>query len=341
MIKSILSPIKKALLSILNFIYYEVILSNRDLYYGNYYQNNGKIHRYAKLLFRWDRWIIYMKFKTFSKQPIAKTDNPSNPFVDKLKSDGVIFLENFANVKDCDAILELKSNKKTQYTSSDGSLTDYKYLPLNKNLINIWLDSRINEIVSNYFRRKVFGATYPHILCINPLTSSLSSRECDAHSQINATWHFDNPLYISCFLLMHDVGMQDSHMQVLKGTNKALNINLSVRDRYLSDEYVDKKQFEIIDCIGKKGTLIIFDSTVFHRLKNIKNSPRLALKFEISCGNDLNMNYKDIANSLSLGFDIESLDKEKKDFLSGLYPTVHRGFGFNGGEFKKMNKNIY
>jgi len=324
-----------------HFVYFDIILSNRDLYYGNYYQNNGKIHRWFKFLFRWDRWVIYFKFKVFSRHPILKTDKLKSRIVEKFKSDGVIFIENFVSNKECDELLSLESCKKTQHKSIDGSITQYEYLPLNKNLANIWLDSRISTIVTHYFGTKVFGATYPHILSINPLSSSLPSRKCDAHSQINASWHYDNPLYVGCFLLLHDVGKDDSHMQVLKGTNDFLNINLSLRDRYLSDEYIDKNNLEKIDCIGDKGTLVIFDATSFHRLKNIKNSPRRVLKFEISCGNDLNMNYKDISNSLSLGFDLESLEKEKKDFLSGLYPDVHRGFAFNGEEFKKMNKNIY
>ncbi len=341
MIKPMLSLLKRVLLDFLSWVYYDIILSNRHLYYGNYYHNNGKIHRYIKMLFRWDRWIILLKYKILSKQPRVNIDNSMMPLVNRLKSDGVIFIENFANGKECDEILTLESNKKVEYRSSDGSITQYKYVPLSRNLMSIWIDSRIREIVSNYFGRKVFGATYPHIHSINPLTSSPSSKECKAHSQINASWHYDNPLYISCFLLLHDVGMKDSHMQVLKGTHRVCNVNFSERDRYLSDEYVNKKKFDTIDCVGKKGTLVIFDATVFHRLKNVRNSPRTAFKFEISCGNDLNMNYKDISNSLCLGFDIESLNKEQRDFLSGLYPEVHRGYGFDGAEFKKMNKNIY
>jgi ectoine hydroxylase-related dioxygenase (phytanoyl-CoA dioxygenase family) len=92
---------------------------------------------------------------------------------------------------------------------------------------------------------------------------------------------------LGVFILLSDVGQGDSCTQYLAGTHKLFNCNLLNSDRYLSDEYDNAINHKIINLYGNKGDLIIFDVNGFHRLKNIRNSKRIALKFEITAGSQV------------------------------------------------------
>jgi len=332
---------------VLSKIYFTVFCWNGNFYYDRYFANCRKVDLFIKNILRMGRIKIYLKYKLFcprrEKRNLISDENKKD--VEKLKKDGYLKIEKFVSPDICDKLILLAENegRDVKYINEqDAGVTTYRYLPIDNNLAGIWVNKKIVELASGYFGRTVYAAMYPHYHSITSKSDSLPTKISTADSQINSSWHYDNPLYLACFILLSDVDVNDSHTQYLEGTNRCRNINLYQRDLYMSDENVKATKRKVAHLTGKKGDLVIFDESGFHRLWNSKGSSRKAIKFEISCGNDINMNYEDIYNCLSIGFKLDDLDSKSLSYLSGLFPQkIKRGYSYTRREYKTMKEDIY
>jgi hypothetical protein len=75
-------------------------------------------------------------------------------------------------------------------------------------------------------------------------------------------------------------------MLYAKGSHKLHHKNITEADRNYSDDEV-RQNFEILKCIGKKGSIIIFDPNGIHKLQMIPNASRMHLHLNFTLGNDI------------------------------------------------------
>ncbi len=102
----------------------------------------------------------------------------------------------------------------------------------------------------------------------------------------NGNFHVDHLYQVSFMLLVTDVGATDTHMEYCIGSNRRamLREGIEIPRDACETKAVD---YPIFDCIGKKGTLFVFDTSGFHRAKYLSNSTRKMLHLNITTGHNL------------------------------------------------------
>ena len=313
-------------------------LRDSKVYYGNYKNSINPSRVFIKNLINPTRWLMRLsnpKSKKFSLE-MSSSESLQNIYKE-LNSNGAVVIPNFASQEICDSLVgqNLEKSLQVKYVSDlDGAETVYKYAIFSKELTEIFLNKDILKIARAYFKREVYASTYPHFHYVHPKCDSPSSRETASWSQINSSWHYDVPLSLACFLLLQDVSITGSHTKYAAKTNHVFNAHVSNEDRYLSDEYVENSGIKVLDLCGKRGDLVIFDPNGFHKLHNVAASNRHALKFEIGCGNRVELDANRMHNALQNGFDPAHVDEESRRFLQSIFPTGEV-FDFVEGGFRK------
>ena len=332
----------KYYLILINIVWKQLIkLMPNNLFYGDYKNITNKKILIFKNILNPSRFYYSKKFGTNNNYRAKKMPSKFKREFDFLKENGCVVIKDFLNIKDCKTLINQKKNtnfKKTYINDLDQAKTEYNFLPLSKELEQIWLNHELIDFFSNYFKKPSIASTFPHIHQVSPKLGSIPTNKTKAFSQVNSSWHYDIPLSLTVFVLLTKVSKNDSHTQYLKASHKLPNVNVSNEDRYLSDEYVKIKNHEIIDLIGNEGDLIIFDPSGFHRLLNVDNSPRTALKYEVCCGGRVELDYKKISNLLYNYKKIESKTVQNCDFLSGILPSGN--FDYQNKQYSK-SINIY
>ena len=129
-------------------------------------------------------------------------------------------------------------------------------------------------------------------------------------------WHVDHTAgLVNLHILLEDIDNTCTHMQFLSKSNKYSN----TRDLY-SDETVKHSGHEVVDCIGKKGSIYFHNGNTLHRVVGKKNSSRLGLIFSFSTGSNIEFNCKNIFNGYSSSYDLKKMEKRKRNILKGLFP---------------------
>ena len=103
----------------------------------------------------------------------------------------------------------------------------------------------------------------------------------------NGNFHVDHMHQISMMLLVNDVDESNTHMEYCVGSHRRAllreGVELSV------DECRPKVgSYPVCHCVGRKGTLFVFDTTGFHRANYISNSTRKMLHLTITTGHHIN-----------------------------------------------------
>ena len=222
-------------------------------------------------------------------------------------------------------ISKLKSNNKEISTYNR-----FRGVPLNENLVNLWLDEHIISLMETYLNTKIYSRMYPtlnYTQCNEESSSKKIHENPDSTPPKTASyWHVDYTTTMSVTVFLSDVGPNDTRMQVIPKTNLNLNSFFPI-----SDETVEKKKAKIIDCIGKKGSLMIHCGNTVHRMKGVKASNRLGIHYMFSPGSNIALDVNLIASSLSKNYDLENLSKDRREIIKGLFPIKARqGYNIKG-----------
>ena len=313
--------------------------NDNHIYYGDFI---GAVS-FWKLL-KWN--ILYFEKVLFSlKNKQIKTikyfinklkiQKIQNKFVKEkfqfLNDNGFIVLENYFDESSINQILEENAEiiKKLKSQKKDvNSYYRHRGVPLTNKLVKIWLDDNIIEIIEKYLNKKLFSRMYPtlnYTHCSNERTSRKIHLE-KLKEEVASYWHVDYTNTVSVTVYLSDVDVSKTRMQVVPGTHFNMNSFFKI-----SDEAIDNSKKNIIDCVGKKGSVLIHCGNIVHKFKGVKDSDRLQLTSVFSSGTNLALNVNFIKSCLSKNFDIDSLDKKKREIVKGIFPKIVRqGYEIKG-----------
>jgi hypothetical protein len=305
---------KKNLLSVIKFIF----LRDENIYYSRYLNSDNFLIIFIKNLFNPKKIITKLKYGfikflpsiLLSGQKITLknlNDIRFENYYKKLKADGYLILE-AENPKLADYILKKNKSKIDKAKKSN------KYI----NIILNQYDHKLNEIISNSFYLNLIGKYYnsrqPFLRSAPSLKITIPSQKriptkklLNQKSKFNGDWHYDTTNMVQIHFLLHDLTTKDTHMLLAKKSHKKNRHNLTKNDYCYSDEYV-YKYYDVIPFVGKKGSVIIWDSNAIHCAFPIPNKKRLFLQILYSPGNDI---LTDIFDS-SYGINLKNKNDLKK-----------------------------
>ena len=258
-----------------------------------FFKNLVKPQRYLRKLFYGQAFAL-PKFLLKGKDCPASFDAHINtPELQKafeeFRDTGLSILPGFFTAEQCDKLL-----KQSSITLDlDGECKEYLYndatLQMNDETLSMWLHPALVAILGKYLGRFPYARNYPVVSMANPDFTSPPTREIETIKDysLNIGWHFDTVNLVQFAVLLNDVHEGDSCMQVAAKTHRRHHQNITQYDYRISDDYAKKRDLQIVDCTGPKGTVYIFDSNAYHRLHAVKGKPRAMLKCEFSPGHNL------------------------------------------------------
>lgn len=340
-IKNILSPL---------LIYHR---EDNLFYYGNY---KGSFNFWRMLvwnLFHFGR--LYNKFrfgqlfkldfkrrKKFKKKLLQLSQSNNNneyndsrlsaKFDEFLKCGGVVIENYFSEDKIQKFLDKYKSEIENMKNSKPAEYVNYKAIPLkiSNELIELWLDRKLMEIISAYFGRETLAREYPTLFYATVNDKVRSKLMYDKKLKIDeamgpVAWHVDHSVLLNLHILLEDVTSEDSCMEYIPGTHKFPNMTL-----LYSDEVIEKFGKKPVKCIGKKGTIYFHQGNTIHRFKTESKSNRLNLTLGFTAGSNILIFCDLISKCLSSGFDLNKLDVYQRRILRGIFPIQYdKGFEIN------------
>lgn len=142
-------------------------------------------------------------------------------------------------------------------------------------------DSELLGAVYNYYKRQAYYRNQPVIFRHQIKADDIEQNGID----IQGKFHLDFLHQITFMLLLDDITENDTHLQFAMGSHLDRH---PTYDRYfLSDKQIAQK-YQIKNCIGKKGTLVVFDAgNGYHRAFYQPGSVRTILHFNLTAGYSL------------------------------------------------------
>lgn len=111
----------------------------------------------------------------------------------------------------------------------------------------------LNGVLYNYYRRQPYYRNQPLLQKIS-YSGKLPPLS-------NSNWHVDYTHQVSIMLLVSDVTQEDTHMQYAIGSHKKIR-----RVGNFSADVLEKEGgYPVLDVVGRKGTLFMFDAGGLHR----------------------------------------------------------------------------
>ena len=289
---------------------------------------------------RWNTLFHFSKSKnTKFKKHVSKSNLEKDKLSGKLETlikDGGLIIDQYFDIQKIDNFLheykdlidiEKKYIESSRDENSKSNNKFYAYriinLYLSKSLIDIWLDDKILKFLEYYSGQKIYAREYPRLVYTKYFYGDdLNSKDefdgkyKNSNVKVPYFWHTDHTAgLISLHILLEDIDLKSTHMQYLPESNHYLNS----RDLY-SDQTVENFKNAPVNCIGKKGTIYFHSGNTLHRVVGRKNSSRLGLILSFSPGTGIEMDCNRISKALSKDFKFDSLSKEKREILRGIYP---------------------
>jgi hypothetical protein len=342
MLSSIKSAIKRLVI--------DGLQGDADVYYGKFKGTSDTMPLFVKNAIRPSRFLEKVRYGQIAPFPeFMRVGKPYPNQFDKyieaasltkhfeeFKTTGVTIIPEYFSFAQCDAVIESLGLADAFSTEADGPQGNDKTLKLNALTISFWLNMPLVALLGKYLQRFPYARNYPSVSVANPNFSTLPTRHVENSDEHFAVrWHYDTVNLVQFHVLLNNVDCDGSHMQILGGTHRHHHLKLTPDDYWLSDEYVKSRNHPVIDCVGKKGTVYLFDSNGYHRFLAVKGKPRAFLKCEFTPGNNILMQCAKVAESLSEDENaLRALDPAQREILSGVYPvTPFGGFRYVGGSF--------
>lgn len=139
------------------------------------------------------------------------------------------------------------------------------------------------SLLYNYYRRQPYYRNYPWLVMHQNDDSNLDWKN---NPVFQGKYHLDQGKHqVSYILLLNDLGENDTRLQFAKDSHKVDHFSMDRND--YPDEMIEEK-YEIVNCIGPKGRLYIFDAgNGFHRAKYFEGSTRKILHCNFTTGHSI------------------------------------------------------
>jgi hypothetical protein len=265
---------------------------NNDFFYGKY-QGGKKLSFLKKILIilldlaTFRDFVLYhnnpLIVNTFGKAKRKKDvllSSKEVKILNTLKSDGIVILDGY--FKDiADKIVQDNIDKDEKSKNGYGWKNDVVH---NKEFYEILNDKSLNKIASEYYGVQSFFRYRPSVNVTLPNEDAKDSREIFLTSKKGTfadEWHIDSIYNLQYHILLDTVSSNQSRMLFAKGRK------VGFFDRFCgfaSEEFVTEN-FDIKECCGSKGTVILFDGSIhWHRLHPVKGGKRMTSSVLFSRG---------------------------------------------------------
>jgi len=235
--------------------------------------------------------IYYLFIKYFfyvCRQKIynnKKKVGSNHKIIKNLDKYGYYVIKNYLNSKNCEFIkkkirLFVKENPK--HIIIDKEKSDFR----------IYGAELINSKIKNYFVSKYIksiGEEYSENKLINIMTMANITKFINRNKGSGNGWHRDglNFQYKS-ILYLSDVDLNNGPFQIIENSKDRNEIfkfsirnNISPSNTRFSDKFIqdriNNKKLKLKTIVGKKGTLILVDTSIIHRGSPLKSGKRYAL----------------------------------------------------------------
>lgn len=292
------------------------VLTNRKWYQGNCYGTDIRWVVALKNILRPARLMVKLRYRQIIPLPyflmlassIKKSERLDEKLFEEVKgiteqlhSDGIVVLP--GRYRELSERIALKYGiDQHNYTPLPHYLRTWINPSEDEAIFDIFISKLILSILSHYYNCQPY---IRHLPTINIAYPSLSLSEASkVNSEFASHWHFDTPNLLSAHLLLNEVSFSGTRMLCARKTHRTHRTSLSGSDSFYSDEYV-RSHYEIVDCVGEPGTLIIFDNNALHRIELVKNSFRAQLEFYYTPGNNI-IPTTQILKAQAKGFSVHS-----------------------------------
>jgi hypothetical protein len=175
------------------------------------------------------------------------------------------------------------------------------------------VDTEILRVHATYMKAMPYVRACIGLNVTFPLRGDRTSRDkvqAKMTSGFADDWHRDTPGLVQAHMLLQDTAIDDPHMLYAAGSHQETFHKLS--DAF-SEEYVNEN-FQVIHCIGKKGTIYLFDgSRGLHRMFSSKGRIRMTADILFTPGNNMLTEECPIKNITDL--DLGGLDNFQREAL--------------------------
>ncbi len=163
-----------------------------------------------------------------------------------------------------------------------------RYLSLlDEAFAKIILQETMLSTIGQIFGCQPFIQDLPVITVVDTLHPPAGPKE----EEIVTEWHSDNVNTIKLLVFLNDVEESGVRMLIAKASHAPCRTPLDLNDSLYSDEYVRSK-YQVVDCVGPKGTVVIFDSNALHKQLRAPKSFRAMLAVKYSAGSGFNFSKK-------------------------------------------------
>ena len=265
------------------------IFRNPKFYYDKYYGSDNILGLIIKNLVNPTRFLRKAAYGQVVRLPVSISKGSVahevpelcdewNRHLEVLRQDGIVFVPGLFE----DLAAELRARYQINTDRYPGGSKYYRFSPQasDLNVLDIMVSPLILSILAKYYGRQPYHRHRPGINCTHPG----SNTHVDPGG-FNDFWHYDTANQMTAHILLTDTSDADNCMLYARGSHRKHREYISGLDYYYSEEYM-RANFDIVSCVGRAGTLILFDSNGLHRVDLKPDTFRSHLHLNFVPGNN-------------------------------------------------------
>ena len=208
-------------------------------------------------------------------------DERERGWLNKLRDDGIVVIPGDVS-KPCAKLVSAYGITPENFQNDGG----YNRFACNISLApvrELATADRLLRLLSFYYGAQPYLRHLPKIHVTYPVVSEHRKGVGEGYAH---HWHYDTPNQVTAMILLEDLTVEQPHMIYAKKSHKLRQRNISKKDQNFSDKTV-LDTFDIEHCIGKKGSIIVFDPNGLHKLKVVENASRVHMHLNFVPGNNI------------------------------------------------------
>lgn len=307
---------------IVNFINNYFRKKNKNLFYGDFLAGSGNRLELLFLdLLKKDYYKVYLKY--LKKTPFSKSKKSGKlsamvyeKALNELIDNGVTILDSYFKEEAEEVLQEYKDF----FEKIEKNNSEYKRLfsfGIKESLFKKLLSEDLLNLLCDYKQSQLYLRSCPGLNITYPGFKDITTREIK-ESKYNGKgfanfYHLDTPHLVQFHILLKDISMEDPHMLYAEKSNHRY---YGMHYRIATEEFI-KKEYEIVHCVGPKGTVYLFDGgSGMHRMFSTENGFRMTMDFMFTPGNSILKDSCPIVNIDEMNIDnFTEIQKESLKYL--------------------------